>query len=214
MDYKNYKRSRYFHRLVSGCKLARYQHCMLRLLTLTTSLTGSDFNLSRDIDVLIKRIRRANFKFEYCRVKTDEGNGVVHVLYKGAYIPKSWIVKNWYSIHKSYIVDIGTVRSDKKLVNYIVSHYLSSQKCEKTQMSWSKGWLPRGAIQVWRDILAVIRRTFYYNDIQDKYYKAKKEISHRKVMRLRLKRWNDYLLSVAYTQVKLDKFFDIGVVSI
>jgi hypothetical protein len=83
------QKRRIFHRAKTGIKLALSRGLTLRFLTLTTYKGYDVSRLSKDLQVLRKRLEHANFKrdgfegfhMEYCGVYTDEGNGVLHLLY-------------------------------------------------------------------------------------------------------------------------------------
>ena len=83
------QKRRIFHRAKTGIELALSLGLRLRFLTLTTYKGYDVSRLSKDLQVLRKRLEHANFKrdgfegfhMEYCGVYTDEGNGVLHLLY-------------------------------------------------------------------------------------------------------------------------------------
>jgi hypothetical protein len=163
-------------------------------------------DLPRDVDVLIKRIRRKQPEFQYCKVNTDEGNGVIHVLYTGKYIPQRWLSYNWNKIHMSYIVDIQNCDNDKNIASYILNHYLSNQKCNYTRMSYSKKWLFPGAVTQWKRILTSQKSKCYYNPIQEQWYYKKKPISFRFILDNAIRLWNNLLYLQSYTQKTLTDY--------
>jgi len=169
------KRKRAFHRLVSGFTRARSHGCRLRFLTLTTGKDGDSKRLSRDIQILRKRIERATrwlidrnsdyaldnvgnriekdgfdgFKIDYWKINTNEGNGVSHIIFKGGYIPYAWLSKQWEDIHGAWNIDIRSLfGKPKQMVNYLIRGYLTNQSFER--MSWSWGWVFRGFCTVWK----------------------------------------------------------------
>lgn len=200
------KPQRIFHRITSGQKLARYQHKKIRFLTLTTSNQAKTKDLSRDIDVLIKRIRRKQPNFQYIKLNTNEGNGVIHLIYKGKYITKKWLVWNWNDIHASYIVDIQNCDNDKNIASYLLSHYLSSQKCSYTYMSYSKKWLFPGAIIKWKEMLKEEKDRYYYNPVQNKYYYKRTEILFKEILSKAITQWNNLLYQQTFTQTALTEY--------
>jgi len=150
------KKKRAFHRLVSGFTRARFRGDRLRFMTLTSAVGGSFGRLSRDLQVLRKRISRARydrdgfsgFLPQYWKINTNEGNGVLHVVFKGGFIPQRWLSDAWFAIHGAWIVDIRVLRgSPRKLANYLVGNYLCKQSFER--MSWSWGWVFRGFCGLW-----------------------------------------------------------------
>ncbi|MBA7554265.1 hypothetical protein ES705_46878 [subsurface metagenome] len=104
--------------------------------------------------VLRKRIvRKWRIKLEYWKLRTSEGNGVLHIIYSGPFIPQRWLSRNWAEIHNSPIVYIQKMRFKKKrLVNYLMNHYLPAHDVGGlyTRMSWSWGWVFRGFCGAWR----------------------------------------------------------------
>jgi len=103
--------------------------------------------------VLRKRIgRRFGMCIEYFRLRTSEGNGVLHIVYKGGFIPHSWLKNAWNEIWESPIVFIQALRGEKRLARYIVSHYMVGHSGFMRQ-SWSWGWVFRGFVHTWRRVL-------------------------------------------------------------
>src|SRR5205809_7194096 len=91
-------------------------------------------------------------KFEYCCVRTSEGHGVLHTLYRGCFIPIAWIRHAWYEIHRAFEVWITRV-DDRKggiggISRYLVTQYMSNQ-FGYVRGSSSRHWM-----------LAVARRVF------------------------------------------------------
>lgn len=144
------KKKRAFHRLISGFTRACYRGDRLRFMTLTSSSVSEYQLLSRHLQVLRKRISHAfGFLPQYWKINTNEGNGVLHVVFKGGFIPQKWLSDAWNSIHGARIVDIRVLRgSPRKLANYLVGNYLCKQSFER--MSWSWGWVFRGFCGIWR----------------------------------------------------------------
>lgn len=105
--------------------MAEFLGQKLRFMTLTSSNEGKNRSLKNDFNILFKRIRRRYRIFEYLRVKTHEGNGVLHVLYIGTYIPRTWLQVQWIDIHKSWNVDIRDCQ--RYHYSYIINQYLCGQ---------------------------------------------------------------------------------------
>lgn len=143
------KTKRAFQRLVSGFTRARFRGDRLRFLTLTTAVGGSVELMRRHFQTLRKRIEHHfHFKAEYWSIRTNEGNGVLHLVFKGRYVPQWWLSQVWLAIHGAGIVDIRVLKdSPRRLANYLVSQYLGHQSFER--MSWSWGWVFRGFCGVW-----------------------------------------------------------------
>jgi len=144
----------------------------LRFLTLTsTSESGA---LSRDFRHLIDIIRHTTpldlwsdgyvkwrdmrrffparnilraLTIGYCRVRTSEGYGVLHVPYYGDFLPQSWISDRWNEIHGARVVDIRACKTGaydkKRLVRYVLSQYLANQDALE-QYSTGGAWIFKG----------------------------------------------------------------------
>jgi len=98
------------------------------------------------------RIKRRYGTFEYIKIRTNEGYGVLHILYVGKFIPQRWLSRNWNEIHQSPIVDIRATSRMKGLGKYVVSQYLSDQRCSFIRYSWSWWWVYRGFVHYWKVI--------------------------------------------------------------
>jgi hypothetical protein len=144
------KKKRAFHRLMSGFTRAHAHGDRLRFMTLTTAVGGSVRLLRRHFQTLRKRIKRHfHFEVKYWSILTNEGNGVLHIVFKGGFIPHAWLSAAWNSIHGAFIVDIRALKgSPKRLTNYLVSNYLCKQSYER--LSWSWSWVFRGFVGLWK----------------------------------------------------------------
>jgi hypothetical protein len=91
------------------------------------------------------------FTFEYFKVETSEGNGVLHIVYRGSYLPHSWVSSSWSEIHNSPIVNIKLLNFNdmKKTACYVVSQYISSQGSSYVRSSQSWNWVFRGFKTLW-----------------------------------------------------------------
>ncbi|GAI33568.1 unnamed protein product, partial [marine sediment metagenome] len=138
---------------MSGLQYARIKEVDVRFITLTSSKSGAKHSMYRDFRVLKYRIIRRFGKFDYLKVNTNEGYGVIHLLYKGSYIPQRWLSQNWNDIHESPVVDIRFMRGGTNgLGSYIVSQYLSDQRTSYIRYSWSWGWVYCGFVKYWKKI--------------------------------------------------------------
>jgi hypothetical protein len=147
------KQKRAYHRAKSGVKVASILHLPIKHLVLTTSPQGSSLNLSNDFQVLRKRIyRKFNILLPYFMVHTNEGNGVLHVLYRSKqYLPQKWLSAQWNDIHLSSYVYIKQPPND--VANYIVTQYVSGQSSSYQRCSWSHSWVCKGFVKAWKCIL-------------------------------------------------------------
>jgi len=150
------KARRWYQRLLSGLTHHQAQGRILRVMTLTTAPRALERDLNADFQALKKRIlRKWPCKFDYWKLRTSEGNGVLHIIYSGIYIPVAWIKQAWSEVHGgSYIVYMQKLRGKRKsMVNYLMGHYLPAHASDLgiyTRMSWSWGWVFRGFAGAWR----------------------------------------------------------------
>jgi hypothetical protein len=148
----NRKQRRCFQRVITGLKVHKGQR--LRFLTLTSSSISEFENLNYNFKKLKQRIRYHYKNFEYIKVKTQEANGVLHILFFGNYIPQKWLSNTWLELHQASIVDIRACKSDvrdaRRLTNYVITQYVSGQDFER--YSWSWGWAWRGFVKTWKAI--------------------------------------------------------------
>jgi len=190
------KARRWYQRLLSGLTHHKSQGRILRVMTLTTAPGACDRDLNADFQALKKRIlRKWPCKFDYWKLRTSEGNGVLHIIYSGIYIPVAWLKQVWSEVHGgSYIVYLQKLRGKrKKMINYLMGHYLPAHAGGRlyTRMSWSWGWVFRGFAGAWRyfwkkgptmydaiyDWTKLMRRAdplFSYNTMRNRVYKQTK----------------------------------------
>ena len=92
---------RVFHRVISGVKRARARGERLRFLTLTTPVGYDRSRLSKDMNILRKRVEHVEFSrdgfhrfhMELVKVTTSEGNGVIHAIFKAGQVRRFSQVK-------------------------------------------------------------------------------------------------------------------------
>jgi hypothetical protein len=150
------KQRRAFQRLMSGLTVGKSRRERLRFITLTSSPESVGRNLNADFRALKMRIlRKFHFKMKYWKIRTNEGNGVLHVVYRGKYIPQKWLSEQWANIHKSPVVDIRSLRETKKgltgMVFYLVGNYLAKQSFER--MSWGYSWVFPAFVSSWKRLV-------------------------------------------------------------
>jgi hypothetical protein len=136
--------------------------------------------------------------FEYFKVRTNEGNGVLHILYKGDYIPYNYLVDIWNDIHNSWNVNIKKINTDNysafRTSNYVVSQYLSNQDSSYQRSSQSWGWTIRGYIKKFYEFIGYCKSKYFYNPVKVKFYKLKgKKICDEVDI---FKEWLDYLVQL------------------
>jgi len=147
----SFKQKRGFQRLLSGLTRAKALNKTVRFMTLTSSPTSKWRQINPHFQVLRKRIQRNFGKMDYIKFRTNEGYGVLHILYVGPYIPQRWLSRNWNEIHDAKIVDIREVKGEKRIARYLLSNYLVTQTF--VRMSWSWGWVFRGFVGWWKKFI-------------------------------------------------------------
>jgi hypothetical protein len=107
---------------------------------------------------MIKKYGRNNltktFNFDYFKVQTGEGNGVLHITYRGSWLPYNFIVDNWQDIHLSFDINIQKVnlKDTKQASCYIVSQYVGGQGSSYVRSSQSWNWVYRGFKTKWYNL--------------------------------------------------------------
>jgi len=148
-----------------------------------------------------------SMKFEYWKVNTNEGNGVVHCLYRGSFIPTRWLSDVWRELHKSPIVKIKLVRDSvddiRRLSSYCVNQYLANQDCSYTHQSQSLDWIFRGSAEAWK---CVVDRHKNWNDCYiDKYKRKVPKIDWKGVYL----DWNDVIGRYCFAVGKFSNFVPV-----
>ena len=112
------KCGRLYQRLMCGIQFANYNGQRLRFMSLTSSPQSDPSKVNRHFEVLVKRIRRRFPLFEYCKIRTPEGSGgVIHCVFRGPFIPQSWLSEQWNEIHSAHIVDIRVLYGDRGIAS-------------------------------------------------------------------------------------------------
>jgi hypothetical protein len=150
------KQRRAFQRLMSGLTVGKSRRERLRFMTLTSSIESKGRNLNADFRALKMRIlRKFHFKMKYWKIRTNEGNGVLHIVFRGNYIPQKWLSQQWADIHRSPIVDIRSLHETRKgltgIVFYLVGNYLAKQSFER--MSWGYSWVFPAFVSSWKRLV-------------------------------------------------------------
>jgi hypothetical protein len=156
----NDKQRRCFQRAMSGLLKASFAGHRCTFLTLTSGKGSYPRELSANMQVLRKRIEHEfGVLYQYIRVRTSEGNGVLHLLLVAdVFIPQKWISDAWRDITQgvSYIVFIEEVhlgrKSDcKKMSRYMTQYVAGQQNFERYSMS--RFWLFPSAVKVWKALV-------------------------------------------------------------
>jgi hypothetical protein len=133
--------------------------------------------LNYHFNLLVKQIEYAfGFKMQYWKVCTQEGLGVLHVIFrviddklprkrkKGlliskrmrGFVPHSWLSKTWEEIHGAKIVEIHELKgkkSERDIAYYVVGNYVSKQPIKR--MSYSQKWVCKGFSKKWTTFLQI-----------------------------------------------------------
>ena len=167
-----------FDRCHAGFVKSEIDNKKIRFLTLTTSpCTGACLSNSDRLELIQRSFRVLKRRYEidfakrdgdgkilefadfgdYFSCRTLEGYGVVHVVYRGKFIPRDWIVANWNEIHGSQIVDIRFPRGDPWDGSmYVVSQYMSDQGVNPV-FGYSYNWVYRGFPYHYKQLIDISR---------------------------------------------------------
>lgn len=165
--------------LESGMKW--HQNDTVRFLTVTSS-NDSPRDIQYSFNRLIKKIRRTTpadlidfgyldpkdasrfydeltkpLRIEYLSLQTSEGNGVIHALTVGDFLPYRWLSETWTRIHKAWNIDIRAPKKQGQnyyFGRYMLKQYVQGQK-GTIRTSCSGNWLYPG----WRDDLKALVAT-------------------------------------------------------
>lgn len=140
------KSRRCFHRVISGIKRGGN----IRFMTLTSS-DAAPGDMQRSWRCLYMRLKRRCLVQGYIRVPevSEHGRQHLHILFRGSYIEQIMIKSMWQQIHKSSIVDIRLVRTDKdprRVANYMAK-YMNKEVAGR--YSWSWWWVWPGFCRDW-----------------------------------------------------------------
>ena len=150
------KQKRAYHCAMSGLKRCRALGFKAFFLTLTSSPKTNHPDLRKDWDILVKRIRKLFPNFQYVKVETFEGYGVIHALYHHAFEDwnyaniHAWFSRAWSDIHQAPIIwnsVVGENYSIKKVSAYLCQ-YMSGQR-GFFRRSTSLNWIFAGYRKKW-----------------------------------------------------------------
>jgi|WetSurMetagenome_2_1015567.scaffolds.fasta_scaffold24696_2 hypothetical protein len=154
------KQKRAYHCALSGLKRCHNLGIKAFFLTLTSSPKTNHPDLRKDWDILVKRIRKLFPKFQYVKVETFEGHGVIHALYHHAFEDWNysdihlWLSNAWSDIHQAPIVwnvVVGEKYSIKKVSSYLCQ-YMSGQR-GFFRRSTSLNWIFAGYRKKWTNLI-------------------------------------------------------------
>ena len=118
----------------------------LRLLTLTSSdeAVAEGIDIHKSFRALKERLRRRWGRFEYMGVKEFKGDRThVHLVFRGEYMEQVMISAMWHEIHKSPVVDVRAIWSQRGGARYMVK-YLAKSMANRYWASYNwvfKGWV-------------------------------------------------------------------------
>ena len=201
------KQSSIYFQIKSGLRKAEIDNLRVRSMALSSPclleiMNYQDYDgyaielqITKDLQVLRKRIYRDfGFIIDYIRLRTYEGEGVMHILFTGGFIPYEWLRKNWFEIHGAWNVDIQDVSGKKEdVARYFVHQYLVNQP-GFVRTSKSDGWIFKGCVREWNYIKSVFLSSSKYGmsyclSLWDKWlmYSVKPDVRHivKKILRQR-----------------------------
>lgn len=117
-----------------------------------TSSNESVGHINDAWSVLLKRIRRKWQKFEYFKIRTDEGvKGVLHIVCRNSeFITKEWLSSNWSDTFQATVTWSTQAYGHKRGITKYLMGYL--QHHESFRYGYSKFWLFVG----WRKAFRLI----------------------------------------------------------
>lgn len=162
------KHKRAYGRFISGINRAKALGETLRFLTLTSSQSSQRDDLNYNFNRLVRDLRhgkkvrskktkkwiwdRRPCKFQYCKIRTHEGFGVIHAIFRGSFIKQSIIKGLWYKYNKAFMVDVRKVwDSPKKVAGYLIGNYLMHHTFFR--MAWSVGWIFKGWLKKFKHMI-------------------------------------------------------------
>jgi hypothetical protein len=133
---------------------------------LTSSDTSNSVLLVEHFSHLRKKIlRELGYQIDFFKVRTSEGNGVLHLIWaikddKAVYISQEWLSNVWLSIHGAPVVWVKRMKATKSSVmnvgRYLTAQYFAGQNAiEQTSYSWKRCRLPLG--RTWNSLKALFR---------------------------------------------------------
>lgn len=116
----------------------RWKHTSLGFLTLTYREAKCDKEAKRDLDVLLKRIARADrcrlYDHLWCAERTKRGVVHFHLFFAG-FIPKEWVNQAWSEI-LGYTAYPNIKKAHQASVGYIVKYMSKDDRCPIAGRRW------------------------------------------------------------------------------
>ena len=144
------KKGRYYHALISGLTWHQADDCYF--LTLTSKYR--DNTLEKHWELLVKTLRWEFGAFEYVKLETNEGNGVLHVVYAGSRLDVKRLRAVWKKLHSSPQLRVDQIQrgDNERLKVYLLRQYLSSQDAY-VRFSCSRNWVFPGFRTSWMQLV-------------------------------------------------------------
>lgn len=127
----------------------------MRLSRLTSGdLLAMEYIDEADVNIYYDGCVDKKLIFDYFSVRTDEGNGVIHIVFSGDYIPFVWLMENWLDISGTNFIWINDpykqtyngrrVRNEYDVSMYLMSQYISIKQGNDFVYGYSHDWLYDG----------------------------------------------------------------------
>ncbi len=204
---------------MSGITRSQYNNQKIYFITLTSSPESDFSKINYHFNRLVKKLRVFN-PVEYCKIKTHEGYGVLHVLMrtkldfetiddtenpeyhyevwnkrkkKMVHMPHAWhwLSVNWEKLHKAFIIDVQEYYGEtKRISNYLVSNYVSLQGF--IRLGYSMQWIFKGACKIWKKLITELKEEEINRDPASLGLSNVKEQTFMDIL---LERWNHLLLT-------------------
>lgn len=116
----------------------------LRFLTLTSSDEAviEGYDIHRHFRALVMRMRRRWGRFEYIGVREVKGDREhLHLVFRGSYMEQAVVSAMWQVVHRSPVVDIKAVYSQRGGARYLAK-YLAKEALNRYWASYD--WVFRG----------------------------------------------------------------------
>ena len=222
------KRQRAYFKMLSGFVRHRGEH--VRFMTLTSPGEAEQVrSLGKAWNSLVTHIRRTTVRqliegewvkpgavvrffgdkpldeclsFEFCKVETREGNGVLHIVCVGDYVPRSWLVYLWKRYRGAWNVDIRLARSvvgdAEGLARYCVFQYCAGQDLF-VRCSCSSNWVFPGFMEARKWLENEIDRWTQIRPCRLDWYSIEKALAkQREFMQLVDKFWYWHLEAMVH----------------
>ena len=96
-------------------------------------------------------------RMEYLKIETREGNGVLHAIFYGDYLPYAWLSQVWSKVHEgSWNIHIsstkGGVRRPNRVASYVLRQYVQNQSAH-IRTSYNHRWVFKGFVGMWKALI-------------------------------------------------------------